>query len=182
MYDFKELKERITQAEEWLRKEYQGLRTGRATPALLDGIQVDSYGSRMPINQVSSVGTEDARTLRISPWDVSQIKAIEKAISDANLGVGVSSDDKGIRVSFPELTSERRTSLIKIAKDKLEHSRKSVRLAREETWNDIQAVEKAGDMSEDEKFRYKDELQKHVDAANVVMEELFNKKEKEIQE
>ncbi len=180
MYDFKELQLKITEGEEWLRKEYQGLRTGRATPTLLDSIQVDSYGSRMPLNQVANIGVEDARTLRIVPWDTSQIKEIEKAINDANFGVGVGVDDKGIRISFPELTSERRDSLIKIAKDKLEDARQSLRGAREDSWGDIQAKEKAGDMSEDEKFGAKDELQKHIDTGNSSLEELFKKKEIEI--
>ena len=180
MYDFKSLEQKITESQDWLRKEYQGLRTGRATPALLDSIQVESYGSRMPLNQVGSVGTEDPRTLRVSPWDASQVKAIEKAITDANLGVGISSDEKGVRVTFPELTADRRTSLIKIAKDKLEDARQSLRGAREEAWSDIQAKEKAGEMSEDEKFRNKDELQKKIDAGNKALEELFTKKETEI--
>lgn len=181
MYDFKPLQQKITEGEEWLRKEYQGLRTGRATPTLLDSIQVESYGSRMPLNQTANVGVEDARSLRVTPWDASQVKEIEKAISNANLGVGVSSDEKGVRITFPELTSERRDSLIKIAKEKLEEARQSIRGAREETWSDIQSQEKAGEISEDEKFRYKDELQKYVDDANKSLEETFNKKEVEIQ-
>jgi len=181
MYDFKELQQNLAEVQEWLRKEYLGLRTGRATPTLLDSIQVESYGARMPISQTASISVEDARTLRIAPWDASQVKEIEKAITNANLGVGVSSDEKGIRVSFPELTSERRMSLIKIAKDKLEDARKSIRGAREEAWSDIQTQEKDGDMSEDEKFRAKDELQKLIDAANEGLEELFTKKEAEVQ-
>lgn len=180
MYDFKLTQEKITETEEWLRKEYQGLRTGRATPTLLDGIQVDSYGSRVPLNQTANVGVEDARSLRVSPWDASQVKEIEKAIADANLGVGVSADEKGVRVTFPELTSERRESLIKIAKDKLEDARQSLRGIREEAWGDIQAQEKEGEISEDEKFRFKDELQKHIDAGNAALEESFKKKEVEI--
>jgi len=180
MYDFKDLQSKITESEEWLRKEYQSLRTGRATPSILDSIQVDSYGSKVPLNQVANVGVEDARTLRISPWDASQIKEIEKAITNADFGVGIGSDDKGIRISFPELTSERRDSIIRIAKEKLEDARQSLRGAREDTWGDIQAQEKSGDMSEDEKFTAKEELQKHIDAANASLEELFKKKEEEI--
>lgn len=180
MYDFKTLTSELAQVQEWLRKEYQSLRTGRATPALLDGISVESYGARVPLNQVANIGTEDARTLRISPWDASQVKSIEKAITDANLGVGVSSDEKGIRATFPELTSERRETLIKLAKDKLEDARQSIRAHREDVWNDIQAQEKAGDMSEDEKFRFKDELQKHIDEANKALEAVFTSKETEI--
>ncbi|PCI28020.1 ribosome recycling factor, partial [Candidatus Kaiserbacteria bacterium] len=159
MYDFKILKEKITEGEEWLRKEYQGLRTGRATPTLLDTINVDSYGSKVPLNQVANIGVEDARTLRISPWDASQVKEIEKAITDANLGVGISTDDKGLRVSFPELTADRRTSLIKMAKERLEDARQSLRGFREEIWGEIQTQEQSGEISEDEKFTAKDDLQ-----------------------
>ncbi len=181
MYDFKPLDQKISETNEWLHKEYQSLRTGRATPALLDGIQVESYGSRMPLNQVANIGTEDARTLRVAPWDASQIKEIEKAITNANLGVGVTADERGVRVSFPELTSERRTSLIKIAKDKLEDARQSLRAAREDTWNDIQAQERQSEITEDDKFKFKGDLQKRIDAANAALEELFKKKETEIQ-
>lgn len=180
MYDFSQLTAQITEAQEWLRKEYQGLRTGRATPSLLDSIQIESYGSRVPLNQVANIGVEDARTLRISPWDASQVKDIEKAVTAADLGVGVSSDSSGVRISFPELTADRRDTLVKMAKAKLEDARQSVRGIREETWGDIQAQEKAGEMSEDDKFRAKDELQKHIDTGNTALEELFNKKQEEI--
>ena len=122
-YDFSSLKQEITDTEEWLKKEFQGIRTGRAAPALLDNIQVESYGSRVPLNQVGNVGVEDARTLRVTLWNAEQVKDVEKAITDANLGVGVSSDERGVRVIFPELTSERRDTLIRISKDKLEEAR-----------------------------------------------------------
>lgn len=182
MYDFNNFKQRIIEVEEWLRKEYKVLRTGRATPTLLDSIQVDNYGSRVPLNQVANISVEDARTLHISPWDSSQIKEIEKTITDANFGVGITTDGKSIRVSFPELTADRRIALIKMAKERLEDARKSLRGFREDTWNDIQAQEKNGDMSEDEKFNAKEELQKYVDEANTAMEEVYQKKEKEISE
>lgn len=180
MYDFSELKKQLEEPQEWLRKEYQGLRTGRATPTLLDSIQVESYGSRMPINQVANIGVEDARTLRVSPWDTSNIKEIEKAITAADLGVGLSTDSAGVRVSFPELTADRREGLIKMAKSRLEDARQSVRGVREEAWSAIQAQEKEGEISEDEKFRAKDELQKYVDSANAALESLCAKKEEEI--
>ena len=108
-YDFKKLKENIKGVEEWLKKEYSGLRTGIASPSILDGVVVEVYGSRMPINQLANIGIEDARVIRITPWDKSQAKAIEKAITLANLNVSVGIDDKGVRIFFPELTGERRT-------------------------------------------------------------------------
>ncbi len=179
-YDFSSLKQKITETEGWLKKEFQGIRTGRATPALLDGIQVESYGARVPLNQVGNVGVEDPRTLRISVWNAEQIKDIEKAIADANLGVGVSSDEKGVRVTFPELTTERRDTLIKLAKGKLEEARISLRNERDDVWQDIQKKEKEGELSEDEKFRYKDEMQKLIDEANKSLDILSDKKEDEI--
>jgi ribosome recycling factor len=179
-YDFNPLKKKIKDVEEWLKKEQMQIRTGRATPALLDNVKVDAYGSMMSLNQVGSVGTEDARTLRITVWDAGVTKDVEKAIVAANLGLGVAVDDKGIRVTFPELTSERRTSLIKIAKEKLEQARISLRKLREETWNDIQEKEKQGGMSEDERIRFKNDMEKLIQEANKLLDEHAARKEKEI--
>src|SRR3989338_1176912 len=179
-YDFKQLKTNIAATHEWLVKEMSGIRTGRATPPLLDGVQVEAYGARMPISQVASLSTEDARTLRITPWDASQVKEIERAITLANLGVSSAVDDKGLRVFFPELTSERREQLLKISKQKLEEARVALRGERDKVWSDIQAKEKDGKLSEDEKFRAKDEMQKLVDEGNKKLEELAERKEKEI--
>lgn len=179
-YDFSKLKNNINEVESWLTKEYTTIRTGMASPALLDSVRVDSYGSMMPINQIASVTTEDAKTLRISPWDNSQIKPIDKAITLANLGVSVVVDGSGLRVIFPELTSERRVLLMKSAKEKLEKARISLRGERDEVWTDIQKKEKEGEISEDDKFRLKEQMQKFIDEANEKMERLFDKKEKEI--
>jgi ribosome recycling factor len=179
-YDFKKLKENIKGAEEWLRKEYVGLRTGIASPTILDTVQVEVYGTRMPINQVANIGIEDARVIRITPWDKSQSKAIEKAITVANLGVSVGIDDKGVRIFFPELTTDRRILLIKNAKAKLEDAKVNVRNFRDHASNDIEEQEKKGGMGEDDKFRYKKEMQKIVDDGNASLEIMFSKKEKEI--
>lgn len=175
-----DLNERSAETIAWLANEYAGIRTGQATPALLDAIKVESYGSMMPINQVGSVGIEDARTLRVSPWDAGGIKAIETAIRDADLGVSVSTDSAGLRVIFPELTSDRRVQLLKLAKSKLEDARVSVRSARDEIMKDLDKQQKDGDISEDEKFTQKDAVQKQVDALNQKLEEAYNKKEAEI--
>lgn len=179
-YDFKPLDTKLAGAKEWLSREYQGLRTGRATPAILDGIMVSAYGSQMPLKQVATVGVEDARSLRVQAFDQGLVKDIEKAITAADLGVGVGSDAAGVRVTFPELTGERREQLVKLAKAKLEDARTTVRQGRDDCWKDIQAQEKEGSMSEDEKFRLKDEMQKKVDAANDELEKLFDKKEQEM--
>jgi ribosome recycling factor len=175
-YDFKPFDAKLKETLEWLAREFSAVRTGRATPALLDMIEVEAYGSRMRLEQVGSVGVEDARTLRISLWDKNQIKDVEKAIIDANLGLSVVSDDKGIRVIFPELTSDRRAQLMKLAKSKLEEARVAVRKSRDEVMKDISA----GDMGDDEKFKLKEDVQKRVDSANRTLDEALAKKEAEI--
>lgn len=162
---------------EWLKKEYTGIRTGRAMPSILDRVSVISYGSPMSINQLATVSVEDPKTLRLTVWDKNAIKDIDKAIRESNLGLSVTVDGVGLRVSFPELTSDRRAMLSKVAKEKLEEARVAVRTEREKTLN------KAGkDLSEDEKFRLKTDLQKLVDDINKKLEELAAKKEKEILE
>ena len=116
-YDFKPFEKKIAEVVDHAQKELAGVRTGRAAPAILDTVQVESYGSRVAINTIASVSVEDARTLRVAPWDASLGKEIEKAITQANLGLSVGADEKGVRVFFPELTAERRVSLLKIAKE-----------------------------------------------------------------
>ena len=179
-YDFKPLEKRIADITERLGRELSGVRTGRAAPAILDGIMVESYGTRVPINQVATVSVEDARVLRIAPWDASLSKEIEKAITMANLGLSVGADEKGVRVFFPELTSERRATMVKLAKEKVEDARASLRGARDDVWSDIQKKERDGDIPEDDKFRFKDEMQKRVDAANAAFDDALARKEKEI--
>ena len=148
---------------------------------LLDAVKVESYGSYMPINQVGSINIEDARTLRISVWDKSAVSAIEKAIREADLGISTVSDSDGVRVIFPELTSERRVQLMKLAKAKLEDARISVRGVREEIMKSLDKQQKDGDISEDEKFAQKEKVQGQVDATNRTLEALFDKKEAELQ-
>lgn len=165
---------------DWLVGEYAGIRTGQATPALLDSVKVESYGSRVPLNQVGSVGVEDARTLRISTWDAGQVSAVESAIRDADIGVSIATDSSGLRVIFPELTSERRVQLLKLAKQKLEDARVSVKSVRDEAMKDLDKQEKEGDLSEDEKFIQKEKIQKQVDDTNKSLESLYQQKEVEI--
>lgn len=179
-YDFKELDQKVADTKEWLAREYRGLRTGRASPVILDGVQVSAYGSLMPLKQVANVGVEDPRTLRVSAWDAALVKDIEKAISTANLGLGVSAVGTDVRVSFPELTSERRAQLVKAAKAKLEDARTAIRVSRDECWKDIQVKEEEGGMGEDEKFRLKEELQKKIDGTNADLEKAFENKESEM--
>lgn len=179
-YNFKTFDTRAEEISAWIAREFSGIRTGRATPTLLDLILVESYGARVPINQVGSVNVEDPRTLRINVWDQSSVKAVEKAIAEADFGVSVSIDGSGLRVIFPELTSERRTQLLKIAKGKLEEARVSIRAGRDATIKEIDTLFKEAEMSEDEKFAAKEELQKRVDQKNTELERVYELKEKEI--
>ena len=179
-YNFSQFKNEAKKAEEWLGKEYSSIHSGRATPHVLDGVLVESYGTKTPISHVASISVEDPKSLMVSPWDKNLMKDIERSIQASNLGLSVSSQANGVRVSFPELTIERKKTLIKVIKDKLEDSRVSVRGEREKVWNDIQAKERDGEMSEDDKFKLKDELQKIVDETNKRLEEMAQRKEKEI--
>jgi ribosome recycling factor len=177
-----EIKNRLDEVIVWLQKECAGIRTGQASPGLLDSVKVETYGTYLPIQQVGSTSIEDARTLRVSVWDASQVSAVEKAIRDADLGVSLVGDSSGLRVIFPELTSERRVQLLKLAKTKLEDARISVRAIRDEEMKVLEKDFKAGEMGEDEKFTRKDEIQKHVEDTNNKLESLFIHKERELQQ
>jgi len=178
-YDFSQLKKEIKETEEWLGRELSGVRTGRATPTLLDSVKPEAYGVRTPLSQLSSVSVEDARTLRVIPWDASLVRTIEKGITDANLGVGVGTDDQGLRITFPELTAERRTQLTRLAGEKTEQARTTLRSHRTEAMKEIDALEKEG-MAKDVAKRDKDELQKLIDAGNDAFAAVLKKKETEI--
>ncbi len=179
-YNFTNFKNELKKVSEFLSKEYSQLSVGRASPLVLDGVSVESYGSYVPLSNVASVSIEDPKTLRIAPWDKNQIKEIEKAIVSQNLGLSVATDDMGIRVIFPQLTTETRQRLVKLLKEKLEESRITIRRERENVWDEVQIQEKAGQLTEDEKFRAKEDLQKVIDEANQNLETIFEKKEKEV--
>jgi ribosome recycling factor len=179
-YNFTQTKEAFKSTTEWLANEFLSLHTGKASPIVLDSISVESYGSMMPIKNIASVTIEDAKTLRVIPWDKSHVKTIEKAVNDADVGLSVVSDSDGLRVIFPMLTTETRQKMVKVLKDMLEEARIRIRKEREKTQDDIRALEKANELTEDEKFRSLDELQKYVDEANNSLEDLFTKKEKDV--
>ena len=179
-YDFKKFDDKTAAAKEWLAREYRGLRTGRASPSVLDGVSVSAYGTQMPLKQVAGISIEDPRTIRVQPFDAGLVKDIERAITAANLSLGVSADSSGVRVSFPDLTGERRVEMIKLAKQKLEEARTTMRMARDEVWKEIQEKERASTLTEDDKFSLKEELQKKMDTANEELEKAFEGKEKEM--
>ena len=180
VYDLGSIDKKNTEVKNWLLGEYVGIRTGRATPILLDSVTVESYGSKVPLKHVATIMVEDSRTLRLSPWDKSNIGPIEQAISQANLGVSTTPDDSSIRIIFPDLTAERRKALIKIAAEKLEEAKVSLKKERERLWSDIQNKERAGEISEDEKFQLKDDLQKNIMKTTEELEQMMANKEKEI--
>jgi len=174
--DITTLRSKLESAQSWLSDELAQISTGRATPALLDSVTIDVYGAMQPVKSVASITLEDARTLRVSPWDKSQIKSLEQAVHDAKLPVSVSTDDQGLRVHVPALTEESRQSLVKLLKEKLEQARVRVRSAREEAMKELQ---QAG-LSEDEVRDTKEDIQKEVDAMNTTLQEVFQAKESEI--
>ena len=181
-HDFAEFKRMSESTLAWLQKEYASIRTSQAMPSILDNVSVNAYGSSMPIRQLATVSVEDSKTLRITTWDKDVTKDIDRAIRESNLGLSIALDAVGLRVTFPELTSERRAMLSKVVKEKLEEARITIRTEREKNQNDIDRKEKERSLSEDDKFRLKSELQKLVDDINGKLETLALKKEKEILE
>lgn len=179
-YNFNKFEEKIENTTNRLKEKYSGIRTGRANPAILDGINVELYGSMLPINQSATISIEDARTIRITPWDKNNLKIIEKAIVDSNIDLAISDDGESVRISFPELTSERREQLVKILKEKMEDARVSIRGHRDEVWSDIKKMEKDGEISEDDKFSLKDKMEEITEDANKNLEEITKKKEEDI--
>ncbi len=180
MASTQEITQSVKQINEWLSKEFGTIRTGRATPQMLDDIRVEAYGNQVKINEVASISLEDPKTLRIAPWDSSNIKAIEKAIMISNTGVSVSSDEKGVRVSFPPLTTESRTQFVKVAKQKLEEAKVRLRQDRNKIIDVLEKKKKEGVMSEDQMMREKNEVEKTIKEANESFDNHYKKKEAEI--
>lgn len=179
-FDFTEIKAAFSSAEERLKQEYLQISTGRANPSLLDGVMIDSYGSMQPIKNVASINIEDARSMKVSPWDKSQIALIEKAIYDSGLPFSISVDDSGVRVNIPQLTEENKKTLVKLLKEKLEEARVKIRSHRQDAMKTIDQGEENGDYAEDAKNRFKEELQKMVDDSNKNLEATFDAKEKDL--
>jgi len=179
-YNFSKLKTKTEDIKIWFKGEISTLRTGRATPAFVENIIVESYGAKTPLKHIASITTENAQTLLITPWDAGLLKDIETAISSSNLGVQPIAVEKSVRISLPSLTEERRDSLIKLIGEKMEKAKISLRAERDDTWKNIQEEEKEGLMSEDDKFRAKDEMQKIIDDTTKEFKEIADKKEVEI--
>ncbi|MBD8497095.1 ribosome recycling factor [Paenibacillus arenosi] len=177
----KNAEERMEKAIGALKRELTSLRAGRATPALLDRIQVEYYGAMTPVNQLANLNTPDARTLMIQPWDKSSIGAIEKAILKSDLGLTPANDGQMIRITIPALTEERRLELVKQTKKYGEEAKVAVRNIRRDANDDIKKMEKT-DISEDESRRHQDDVQKLTDKYIVEVDKVLAAKEKEILE
>ncbi|MFA5163073.1 MAG: ribosome recycling factor [Patescibacteria group bacterium] len=172
----------FAQALEFFKKEIATLRTGRANPAVLDSVQVEAYGVLNPLNAVGNISVSDARSIVIAPWDKTVLKAIEKAIIEADLGLGVVNEGDKIRLTVPALTEENRKELAKRLSEKMEKSRIVLRQAREEVKSKIEAAFGAKEISEDEKFRFIKELDEFAAKKNEELKEIKDRKEKDIME
>lgn len=174
------LKLKLEKIIERLKGEIAGLRTGRATPALVEDLEVDYYGAITPLKALAAISSPEPRTLVVQPWDKGAVQAIEKAIQSSTLGINPISDREVIRLTIPSLTEERRKEMAKNLNRHLEDSKIHVRREREDALREVDRKEKAKEISEDEKFRKKNEIQKIVDEANKKIEEAGKAKEKEI--
>ena len=167
---------------ESVKREFAEIRTGRASPSLVEGILVDYYGTKTPIKQLATISTPDARLIAINPWDSSIINQVEKSILQSNLGLTPNNDGKVIRISIPHLTDERRQELDKIVKRIAEGGRVSLRTARRDANESLKQSEKNKEIAEDDRFKSQDEVQKLIDRYATQIEEILEAKEKEIQE
>lgn len=179
MDNFLKLDIETKKAIDWFSHEIVSLRTGRANPALVEDLEIDSYGFKTPLKHLAAISVEDARTLIIKPWDKNNISAIELAVRSSSLGLQPLVDQDIVRIIIPELTEERRQTLKKMLKEKLEQAKVSVRRTRDEAWSEIQKKERAAEISEDDKFRFKDKMQEKIDEAFKKLEETAGKKESE---
>ena len=180
--NYKHTEERMKKALIALQHEFLGIRTGRASTALLDGIKVEYYGSMTPLQQVATVATPEARLITIQPWEKKLIGSIEKAILKSDLGLTPASDGNIIRLPIPSLTEERRKDLVRVVKRMAEESRVAVRNIRRDANGALKEAEKKGDISEDESHKAQEEIQELTDDYIEHIDTSLNDKEKEIME
>ena len=178
--DIDDLKRRMNGAIEVLRDEFGGLRTGRASPALLEPINVMAYGAPMPMNQVGTISAPDGRMLAVQVWDNSLIGAVEKAIRDSNLGLNPQTEGNVVRVPVPQLADDRRIEMTKIAGKYAEQARIAVRNVRRDGIDELKKLEKDGEISQDEQRAWADEIQKLTDSSIKTIDDAVASKETEI--
>ena len=178
--DLSDIGRRMDGALEALRREFAGLRTGRASASLLEPITVEAYGASMPITQLGTISVPEPRMITVQVWDRSTVKAVEKAVRDSGLGLNPQSDGQLIRVPIPELNEERRRELSKIASKYAEQARVAVRNVRRDGMDLLKKLEKDGEMSQDDHKIWADEVQEMTDAHIKLVDDAFTTKEKEI--
>lgn len=176
----KESENNMKKTIEVVKKEFASMRAGRATPALLDKVMVNYYGTPTPVNQLANISVPEARLLLIQPWDKSSLPELEKAILKSDLGITPASDGTVIRLAIPQLTQERRADLMKVIKKKAEEGRVVIRNIRRDTNEQIKASQKNGKISEDELKRGQDEVQKLTDKYIKEIDNILSTKEQEI--
>src|SRR5690349_18679722 len=177
-----EARERMAKSVDAMRHEFGSVRTGRASPALLDRISVDYYGTATPLKQLATIGAPEARLLTITPYDKSSIKQIEKAILESDVGLTPSNDGNLIRLTIPELTEERRKELVKVVHGIAEQGKVSIRNVRRDVMHDLRELKKEGDVGADDEHRAETELQKLTDERTGEIDTLLAGKEEEILE
>ncbi|MCA6102718.1 MULTISPECIES: ribosome recycling factor [Bradyrhizobium] len=179
-FDINDLKRRMQGATQSLKHELGGLRTGRAAASMLEPVQVEAYGSHMPLNQVATISVPEPRLLSVQVWDKTMVKAVEKAIVDSNLGLSPATEGQVLRLRIPELNEERRKELVKVAHKYAEAAKVAVRHVRRDGLDVIKKLEKNHEISEDDQERLSNEVQKATDGVIAEVDQLLAAKEKEI--
>ncbi len=178
----KDALERMNKSIESFKTELTKIRTGRAHPSLLDHITVEYYGAEVPLSQAANISVEDARTLAVTAWDNSMVKAIEKAIMSSDLGLNPSTAGNVLRIPMPPLTEERRRDLVKVVRELAEHARVAVRNIRRDANSDLKELRKEKEISEDEERRGQEQIQKITDESVARIDALLKEKEQELME
>ena len=180
MIDLKTYEEKMQKTIDVLKKEFSGLRTGRASVSLLDPIAVEAYGSKVPLNQVSNISVPEARLITVQVWDESLVNAVESSIRTSDLGLNPMSEGNLIRIPIPELSEERRKEIVKIASKYTEDCKIAIRNIRRDAMEKIKNSEKTKEISEDESYQYSDDVQSITDKLVEKIDSLFSEKEKDI--
>jgi len=180
--DLTDAESRMRGAVESVRREFGSIRTGRANPAILDRIEVEAYGSRMPLRSVANIGAPEPRLLTVTPFDPNSLKDIERAISNSDVGLNPQNDGKILRLPIPELTEERRRELIRLARSMSEEGRVAVRNVRRDEMRDVHELRKMGEVSEDDERRAENELQRLTDVYVKRIDTALSEKESELLE
>jgi ribosome recycling factor len=179
-FDITHTKEKMEKSIEVLKKEFSGLRTGRASVGLVEPIQVEAYGSKVPISQISNISVPESRLITVQVWDNSLIPAVENAIRSSNLGLNPMTEGNLIRLPIPDLTEERRKEIVKVASKYSEDSKISIRNTRREAMDLIKSLEKDKKISQDQMFEFSEEVQTLTDKIILKIDEIYSEKEKDI--